>query len=567
MAVARAFAHRPKILFADEPTGNLDAANGQNVVALLGELNRELGTTLVLVTHEPDLAAPRPPASSGCATAPSSRTPRLAPAQRVRWLRFVLSPRLARVAGLGAPGPAHRPLGGDRGRPPSWPSTPSRTTCAGPSGARPGRCSAPTSRSPPPLPSRRPPRRSSARCAGRRRPAADVARVVSFGAMALKPGGQTTRLAQVLAVDPGYPFYGAIETAPAGEWARLAETGGAVADASLLVALGARIGDEIALGEARFVLRATVENVPGDVGVRSAFGPRVFIPRARVGETGLLTRGSRARYEAYLRLPPGSRRPEARRPLPPPALRRAPQRPHGLRRPAAPHRHALPLRQLPRPRRARGPPPRRPRASRAPCTSSSSGGWPRSPSCAASGATGGTVLAAYLVQAVAVGLLGSLAGAALGAAVQVALPRLLKDVAAGGRGLVPLLALRPRRRRRRASGWRVVFSLLPLLAVRRVSPSPSCAATTRGTRRPAATSPAYAAALALAASLVALAVIQAGRLSFGLAFAAGVGPGPRRPVALRGRCSCGACAASSPGACPTSTARASPTSTARRTRR
>jgi len=57
VAVARAFAHRPRILFADEPTGNLDAANGANVVALLGELNRELGTTLVLVTHEPDLAA------------------------------------------------------------------------------------------------------------------------------------------------------------------------------------------------------------------------------------------------------------------------------------------------------------------------------------------------------------------------------------------------------------------------------------------------------------------------------------------------------------------------------
>jgi len=56
VAVARAFAHRPKILFADEPTGNLDAANGQNVIALLGELNREQGTTLVLVTHDPDLA-------------------------------------------------------------------------------------------------------------------------------------------------------------------------------------------------------------------------------------------------------------------------------------------------------------------------------------------------------------------------------------------------------------------------------------------------------------------------------------------------------------------------------
>jgi putative ABC transport system ATP-binding protein len=57
VAVARAFAHRPRILFADEPTGNLDAANGANVVALLGELNRELGTTLVLVTHDPELAS------------------------------------------------------------------------------------------------------------------------------------------------------------------------------------------------------------------------------------------------------------------------------------------------------------------------------------------------------------------------------------------------------------------------------------------------------------------------------------------------------------------------------
>ncbi len=56
VAVARAFAHRPKILFADEPTGNLDAANGANVVSLLGELNRELGTTLVLVTHDAELA-------------------------------------------------------------------------------------------------------------------------------------------------------------------------------------------------------------------------------------------------------------------------------------------------------------------------------------------------------------------------------------------------------------------------------------------------------------------------------------------------------------------------------
>ncbi|WP_028296945.1 ABC transporter ATP-binding protein [Olivibacter sitiensis] len=57
VSLARAFANKPKILFADEPTGNLDAETGQLVEELLFQLNREAGTTLVLVTHDLDLAA------------------------------------------------------------------------------------------------------------------------------------------------------------------------------------------------------------------------------------------------------------------------------------------------------------------------------------------------------------------------------------------------------------------------------------------------------------------------------------------------------------------------------
>jgi putative ABC transport system ATP-binding protein len=57
VALARAFSHRPRVLFADEPTGNLDAATGARVIELMSELNREVGTTLVLVTHDQSLAA------------------------------------------------------------------------------------------------------------------------------------------------------------------------------------------------------------------------------------------------------------------------------------------------------------------------------------------------------------------------------------------------------------------------------------------------------------------------------------------------------------------------------
>lgn len=57
VSLARAFANRPKLLFADEPTGNLDSDTSATVVDLLFELNREAGTTLVLVTHDLELAS------------------------------------------------------------------------------------------------------------------------------------------------------------------------------------------------------------------------------------------------------------------------------------------------------------------------------------------------------------------------------------------------------------------------------------------------------------------------------------------------------------------------------
>ncbi len=352
--------------------------------------------------------------------------------------------------------------------------------------------------------------------------APSLARVTSFAAMAWAPASSGTRLVQVTAVEAGYPFYGTIDTAPAGEWGRLAATGGALVDPSLLVSLNASVGDTLALGEGRLVIRGTVLNVPGDVGVRTAFGPRVFVPAARVAETKLLTLGSRARYEVFLKLSAGV---DA-------------QRLADRFRPAL-GAERVNLRTVSEDQR------------RLNDTLSRLGNYLGMVALIALllgglgvasavhvfikrkmetvavlrclGATARTVFSVYLVQAAVIGLMGSLAGAILGAGVQLVLPRVLGD-------LLPVDVAYRLSWRALLSGvalglWvALAFSLLPLLAVRRVSPlavlrRPYEEDATTQAREPAR----LLAVLALVATVVALAVLQAGRALPGLAFAGGIG--------------------------------------------
>ena len=132
-----------------------------------------------------------------------------------------------------------------------------------------------------------------------------VSRVTTFASMGLVPRSGGTRLVQVRAVSPKYPFYGEITTDPAGLWRQLQAGRYAIVDPSVLVSLDARLGDTLMLGTARFVMLAAVRNVPGDVGVSAAIGPRIFIPAAYLKETGLLIFGSRAEYETLLKMPVG----------------------------------------------------------------------------------------------------------------------------------------------------------------------------------------------------------------------------------------------------------------------
>jgi putative ABC transport system permease protein len=132
---------------------------------------------------------------------------------------------------------------------------------------------------------------------------ADVARTTSFVSMALAPGTQRTRLVRVRAVEPGFPFYGQVETDPTDAWRELQEGRNALVDPGLLTALGVGAGDTIELGEARFRILGRLLKVPGDAEIASALAPRLYIPARLVGETGLVGFGSRIEYEAALRLP------------------------------------------------------------------------------------------------------------------------------------------------------------------------------------------------------------------------------------------------------------------------
>ncbi len=129
-----------------------------------------------------------------------------------------------------------------------------------------------------------------------------VARVTGLVSMALAPRTGATRLIQLRAVEPGWPFYGDVPTEPAGLWSRFRASGDALVDPALLVQLGVRIGDTLSIGQSRFRIAGTVD-APAEIGFQTAVGPRVFIGSRQLAATGLVRFGTLARYEAYVRMP------------------------------------------------------------------------------------------------------------------------------------------------------------------------------------------------------------------------------------------------------------------------
>lgn len=345
------------------------------------------------------------------------------------------------------------------------------------------------------------------------------ARTAQFAAMAYIPRTTGARLVQVTAVEPGYPFFGEIRTRPAAAWRELQDGAHVVVEPSFLAALDAQVGDTVSLGAARLRITGIAENIPGDVGVRSAFGARAFVPYHVLPATELLGFGSRVEHSTFVRLAAGKSAIEIARSLRPRlrpervGVRTVEEDQQNLTRSLTQLTDYLGLVAL---------------------VALLLGGLGVASAVTVFirrkldaiavlrclGASGWSVLAIYLAQAALMGLAGAALGTGIGLAVQEALPLLLRDflpvdVSAAISGRAVLLGL--------VTGvWvSLIFALLPLLRVRRISP---LGALRRDYEPPRARDPFLVpCAIALAVSVVVLARTQVGSWQIALWFALGIG--------------------------------------------
>jgi putative ABC transport system permease protein len=349
-----------------------------------------------------------------------------------------------------------------------------------------------------------------------KRTGAQYARVVTFPSMAIVQRTGRTRLVQVRGVSANYPFYGVITTSPANRWRSLQTGAVALVDPSLLIALDARVGDTLSLGLGKFVIGATLKDVPGAAGVAEIMAPRIFIPERYIAETQLLGFGSLAQYGVLAKLPSSI----------------------DPKKVIAPLRPSLEKQQL----RATTVTQSEENATEAIQQLSQFigivglvalllGGIGVASGVRAFvarkidtvaifrclGASSGQVLAMYVAQAAAMGIIGAIAGAAIGVAVQFALPSVFGD-------FLPVdvkVTLEPTAILIGVliGGWiALIFSLRPLLALRNVSPLQTLRrdADSEVLRMRWNDIPRVAVNVALVASVVAIALLRASTLRQGL---------------------------------------------------
>jgi len=130
----------------------------------------------------------------------------------------------------------------------------------------------------------------------------DQSEQVSFSSMVYFPVQEATRLVQVRALEGRYPYYGELITEPPAAARRYQEGAYALVDETLMIQFGAEVGDEITLGSAHFEILGKLRQSAGDSVVWSQLAPRIYIPAALVGQTGLVQYGSRVSFTTYFKL-------------------------------------------------------------------------------------------------------------------------------------------------------------------------------------------------------------------------------------------------------------------------
>jgi len=296
----------------------------------------------------------------------------------------------------------------------------------------------------------------------------EQSRETSFSSMVYFPASGGTRLVQVRALSGAFPFYGRLETEPSGAEAEFRQGRGALVEQNLLIQFGAKVGDNIRLGQLTLPVAGELIKVPGESAALAVVAPRVYLPMADLPAAGLLGQGSLAQYKTYFKFPPQTNVAQLAARLEPQLEKfrlnfdTVEKRKQNLGRAMDNLYHFLNLTGL---------------------VALMLGGVgvagaihvhvkQKLASVAVLRCLGGSVaqvFAVYLAQGLALGALGALLGAGLGLAAQTLLPRVLAD-------FIPFtfhfqtawLALG----RAAGAGFLVclLFALLPLLAVRRVSP-------------------------------------------------------------------------------------------------
>ncbi len=125
----------------------------------------------------------------------------------------------------------------------------------------------------------------------------------SFASMVYFPKNQGTRLIQVRALQGAYPYYGEIETTPAGVGRTFQKSRSAIVDRTLMLQYNVAVGDSVKIGEVTFLIAGALVKAPGQTGVSSTVAPVVYIPMSYLEDTGLLQKGSRVTYNYYYKYP------------------------------------------------------------------------------------------------------------------------------------------------------------------------------------------------------------------------------------------------------------------------